>query len=57
MNKRLLNLEEVSEWLGITVNTLYSWTCQRKIPYYKVGRLLKFDEKELESWLKDRHVE
>jgi len=29
----------------ISVNTLYSWVSQKKIPYIKCGRLTKFDKK------------
>ena len=57
MKSRLLKLEEVAEYLGVTINTLYSWTYQRKIPHFKIGRLLKFDEREIELWLRRNHVD
>jgi len=56
MKKRLLNLEEVAKYLGVTINTLYSWTHQKFIPHFKIGRLLKFDEEEIEAWLDERRV-
>lgn len=55
--KQLLNTEEASEFLGISRNTLYEWVLQRKIPFIKVGRLLKFKQKDLDKWLKKRTQE
>lgn len=56
MEKRYLGIKELSDYLGIKESTLYVWTCYRKIPYFKVGRLIKFDLKEIETWLKDKKV-
>ena len=50
--KRFIGIKECSEYLGVTKGTLYSWTFSRKIPYIKMGRLVKFDLQELESWIK-----
>jgi excisionase family DNA binding protein len=52
--KHLLNTIEAAEYLGISKNTLYEWIVQRKIPYVKVGRLVKFRREDLETWLKGR---
>ena len=54
--KRFLNMDECSEFLGITKGTLYAWVCYKKIPYLKMGRLVKFDLKAIEEWLKARVV-
>jgi excisionase family DNA binding protein len=40
--------------LGITRNTLYEWIIQRKVPYLKVGRLVKFKKDDLQAWLTKR---
>ena len=42
-DQALIDIEHVSEHLGVKVNTVYSWVNQRKIPYVKVGRLIKFN--------------
>ena len=52
--KQLLDTNEASEYLGIKKNTLYEWIIQKKIPYIKVGRLVKFRKEDLENWLKRR---
>jgi len=56
MEKRYLGIEELSQYLGLTKGTLYVWVCQKRIPYLKIGKLLKFDTIELEQWLKDKRV-
>ena len=52
MDKRLIDVQELSDMLGITINTAYSWVSQRKIPSVKCGRLRKFDVQEIEKWIK-----
>jgi len=54
--KPLTGVKETAEYLGISIETLYSWTYQRKIPYVKVGRLVKFDPQDLDKWLEERKV-
>ncbi|WP_447983826.1 helix-turn-helix domain-containing protein [Nitrospira sp. Nam74] len=48
---RLLTPAQTAEYLGIKLPTLYTMCSQRRIPYVKVGRLNKFDPKQLESWI------
>ena len=54
--KRFLSVKELAEYLGIKVNTVYSWTFQRKIPYVKIGRCVKFDINKIEEWIKEKEV-
>jgi len=57
MDKRFLGIRQLAEYLGIAEGTLYVWVCHRKIPYVKVGRLVKFDMQKLEVWLNENSVE
>ena len=52
--KRFLGIDDFSDYLGVPKGTLYVWVCQKKIPYLKVGKLVKFDLREIENWLKDK---
>ena len=56
MNKNYVGVDELANCLGISKNTIYSWTWQKKIPYIKVGRLLKFDMRMIEAWLEDNTI-
>ncbi len=51
MNQRLINPKELSDMLEISVNTVYSWVSQRKIPFVKCGRLTKFDVRKIDEWI------
>ncbi len=54
--KKLLSVTEVAEWLGAKKFTVYSWVHERRIPHKKAGRLLRFDEDEIEAWLRTTSV-
>jgi len=51
MQRRLIDINELSEYLGISKHTLYTWVSQRRIPYVKVGRLTKFDLDDIDEWI------
>ncbi len=57
MNKRLININELSEYIGLSTNTIYSWVSQRRIPFVKCGRLTKFDIQRIDEWIKESSVE
>lgn len=47
MRQGLISANEIAERLGIQCQTVYLWVRQRRIPFYRVGRLVKFDELEV----------
>ena len=52
--KRLLNIQELSEYLGTSKGSLYTMVCMRKIPkdcIVKIGRSLRFDLDSVNSWI------
>ena len=57
MNKRLINIQELSELTGLSMSTLYSWVSQRRIPFVKCGRLTKFDLERINDWIEESSVE
>jgi len=57
MNRRLLNVEELSEYIGLSTSTIYSWVSQRRIPFVKCGRLTKFDLQRIDEWIEESSVE
>lgn len=48
----LLNIEEISGYLGVSKQTIYDWVYKKEIPYHKVGRLLRFDLNEINEWIR-----
>jgi excisionase family DNA binding protein len=56
IRRPLLTIEEVATYTGLSVHTLYTMVSQRRIPYVKVGRLVRFDPGHLENWLANHTV-
>ena len=56
LEHRLLDISEVAAYTGLSVHTIYTMVSQRRIPYVKVGRLVKFDEAMLQAWIKQHTV-
>ncbi|MDQ6784919.1 MAG: helix-turn-helix domain-containing protein [Actinomycetota bacterium] len=47
----LLTVEEVADHLGVTVRHVRRQIAERRVPYIKVGRLVRFDPEEIARWL------
>lgn len=54
--KNVLQLDDVSLLTGHSKSHLYKLTCKKQIPYYKQGKCLYFDKKEIEAWMKQNRV-
>ena len=54
--KRYIGVKGLAEYLDVTDKTIYHWTFTKQIPYIKLGRLLKFDLKEIDKWIDERRV-
>ena len=53
---RLLDIQQVATYTGLSVHTLYCMVSQRRIPFVKMGRLTKFDREELDKWIAGNSV-
>ena len=49
--RRLLDIQEMAQYTGLSVHTLYTMVSQRRIPFVKMGRLTKFDRVEIDKWI------
>ena len=48
---RLLTLQQVAAYVGLSPHTVYRYVSQRKIPHVKLGKVLKFDRAEIDRWI------
>lgn len=55
-SKSILNIDEVSEFTGISKSTLYKLTSNREIPHYKKAKHLIFDRIEIEDWIRSNKI-
>jgi excisionase family DNA binding protein len=49
--KTWYSVKEISGYLGISKETLYRMVKRKQIPFYKVGKLCKFDRSEINAWV------
>ena len=47
----LWNKQQAANYLGIAVNTLNHWICDRRIPFIKMGSLVKFRKADLDRFI------
>ena len=52
----LLTIDQLAQRLGITVRHVRRLVAEKRLPYYKVGRLVRFDPAEITRWLGTRRV-
>lgn len=52
MSNRWLSVEEITEHLGVSKDSIYAWIAKRKMPAHKVGRLWKFQQAEVDAWVR-----
>ena len=55
--RRLLNVREAAQYLGLEVDTIYKKARLREVPCVKVGRALRFDVKALERFIEQHTIE
>lgn len=51
---RLLNIDELADYLRLQKQTIYNWLHDGKISGIKVGGVWRFDKKEVDLWLKSQ---
>jgi excisionase family DNA binding protein len=62
MNRRralpssLLDIAEVAQWLGVEQGFVRRLIAQRRIPFVKIGKFVRFDPDEITVWIDNRRV-
>lgn len=54
----LLSRKEAAAYLGVTEQTLAVWKSTKRynLPAFQVGRLVKYDRRDLDAWLASRRT-
>lgn len=53
----LLDVDGVAEALGVTSRHIRRLVAERRIPFFKVGKFVRFDPGELDVWLDQQRLE
>lgn len=54
--KSVLTFEDAVTLTGLSRSSLYKKTSRKEVPHYRQGKLLYFDKKELEAWMRENKV-
>ncbi len=52
-----LGVQEASKLIGVSADFIYKLTMQKRIPHYKLGKLLKFKRSEILQFMEGKRVE
>lgn len=55
--RALIDIEGAALRLGVSVRYIRRLVSEQRLPYIKVGKFVRFDVCDLESWIDDRRVE
>jgi excisionase family DNA binding protein len=47
---RLLSVREAAQYLSLSIHTLRTWVCERRIPHIKLGRRVLFRQADLDRF-------
>lgn len=53
---RWLSVDEIAEHLGIKRETVYLWIDNKALPAHRMGRLWKFQQAEVDEWVRSGHA-
>lgn len=57
MSRELLDMQEAADHLTVTPRFVRSLVAERRVPFLKVGKFVRFDTTDLDAWLDSCRVE
>ena len=52
--RKLLNVPEIADILGLGQSTVYTWAKTGRIPALRIGHRWRFDPDKIEAWLAEQ---
>jgi len=49
-----LDVQQVAQYLKLSVATIRKWVLNKRIPYKKFGRAVRFSSLEIEEWMSSK---
>lgn len=53
---RLMDINELADYLRLEKQTIYNWLYKKKISGIKIGHIWRFDKEAIDEWLKSKVV-
>ena len=57
IERPMLGIPQLAERLGTTERFVRRLVCERRIPFHKVGKYVRFDQDDVDDWVALRRVE
>jgi excisionase family DNA binding protein len=57
MEQQRVDVSDSARFLGVKETTIRAWVAQKRLPYYKLGRRVLFDIKDLQKFVEACRVE
>ena len=51
---RLMDIDELADYLRLKRQTIYNWLHQKKISGIKIGGVWRFNKRDIDSWLRSK---
>jgi len=51
------NIKDLADYLGIKPRTVYALVEEKRIPHYRIGRLIRFKREEIDLWMEGNRQE
>lgn len=51
---KLIDVDRVAAILSVSTSNVRKMVFHKRIPFYKIGRLVKFKESEIHEWVKTK---
>ena len=52
--EQLMDIKAVAKYLRLKESTVYAWAQTGKLPAFRLGRLWRFRQSDLEDWLENK---
>jgi excisionase family DNA binding protein len=52
----LIDTEELATWLGVETVFVRRLVAERRVPFLKIGKFVRFDPKEVATWIDNQRV-
>lgn len=52
----IMNVDDLAKYLSVSKETVYGWTSRKKIPFIKMGRLIRFLKPDIDAWMQKNKV-
>lgn len=53
----LIDIEQAATRLGVSVRFMRRLVDERRIPFHKIGKFVRFDPADLDRWVASRRIE